>query len=186
MKGSPVRVRASALPFKPFLKPRGLPPGRVASECGKLSRALGRGRGRSAPTSGRATFEWCSTLDRRGRTKRRSACSSVITVLPDGRLRLDEDWALQSKPGAGTSAIEEEPPSPWRGWLEAEAAARHCLSRKADLGSKRNARVVSQPVPDLPRSAGSGHPLRLARFRASGLEATPLPARHRANGVKAH
>jgi hypothetical protein len=39
-------------------------------------------------------------------------CSSVISVLPDGRLRLDEDWTWESKPGAGRSAIEEQPTTP--------------------------------------------------------------------------
>jgi hypothetical protein len=34
-------------------------------------------------------------------------CSSTISVLPDGRLRLAEDWAWESKPGAGTSVAEE-------------------------------------------------------------------------------
>jgi hypothetical protein len=34
-------------------------------------------------------------------------CTSTISVLPDGRLRLDEDWAWESRPGAGTSAVEE-------------------------------------------------------------------------------
>ena len=34
-------------------------------------------------------------------------CSTTISVLPDGRLRLDEAWAWESKPGAGTSAAEE-------------------------------------------------------------------------------
>jgi len=34
-------------------------------------------------------------------------CTTTISVLPDGRLRLDEVWAWESKPGAGTSAIEE-------------------------------------------------------------------------------
>jgi hypothetical protein len=34
-------------------------------------------------------------------------CSTTISVLRDGRLRLDEVWAWESKPGAGTSAAEE-------------------------------------------------------------------------------
>jgi hypothetical protein len=34
-------------------------------------------------------------------------CSSAISVLPDGRVRLDEVWTWESKSGAGTSAIEE-------------------------------------------------------------------------------
>jgi hypothetical protein len=36
-------------------------------------------------------------------------CSTTISVLADGRLRLAEDWAWESKPGAGTSAAEEIP-----------------------------------------------------------------------------
>jgi hypothetical protein len=34
-------------------------------------------------------------------------CSTRISVLQDGRLRLVEDWAWESKPGTGTSAVEE-------------------------------------------------------------------------------
>jgi hypothetical protein len=34
-------------------------------------------------------------------------CSTTISVLPDGRLRLEEVWEWESKPGAGTSAVEE-------------------------------------------------------------------------------
>jgi len=34
-------------------------------------------------------------------------CSTTVSVLPDGRLRMEEDWEWESKPGAGTSAIEE-------------------------------------------------------------------------------
>lgn len=34
-------------------------------------------------------------------------CSTTISTLPDGRLRLDEQWAWETKPGAGTSAVEE-------------------------------------------------------------------------------
>lgn len=34
-------------------------------------------------------------------------CRSTVVVLPDGRLRLDEAWAWESRPGEGTSAVEE-------------------------------------------------------------------------------
>lgn len=34
-------------------------------------------------------------------------CQSTISALSDGRLRLDEEWAWETKPGAGTSAVEE-------------------------------------------------------------------------------
>ena len=34
-------------------------------------------------------------------------CLTTISTLADGRLRLDEKWAWESKPGAGTSATEE-------------------------------------------------------------------------------
>lgn len=34
-------------------------------------------------------------------------CSTTISTLADGRLRLDEEWAWESKPGAGSSASEE-------------------------------------------------------------------------------
>jgi hypothetical protein len=32
-------------------------------------------------------------------------CSTTISTLADGRLRLDEDWAWESKSDAGTSAV---------------------------------------------------------------------------------
>ena len=34
-------------------------------------------------------------------------CSTTISVLPDGRLRLNEAWEWESKPGSGTSTEEE-------------------------------------------------------------------------------
>jgi hypothetical protein len=34
-------------------------------------------------------------------------CRSTILVLPDGRLRLDEKWQWESRPGGGTSVVEE-------------------------------------------------------------------------------
>ena len=34
-------------------------------------------------------------------------CSTTISVLPDGRLRLDEGWTWETRPGAGASAVEE-------------------------------------------------------------------------------
>jgi hypothetical protein len=34
-------------------------------------------------------------------------CSTTISTLRDGRLRLDEVWEWESKPGAGTSSAEE-------------------------------------------------------------------------------
>lgn len=34
-------------------------------------------------------------------------CRSVITLTADGRLRLDETWAWESRPGSGTSAVVE-------------------------------------------------------------------------------
>ncbi|WP_428966800.1 hypothetical protein [Micromonospora fluostatini] len=36
-------------------------------------------------------------------------CVSRVTVLPDGRLRLHETWEWESRPGSGTSVIEELP-----------------------------------------------------------------------------
>lgn len=36
-------------------------------------------------------------------------CSTVVNVLPDGRVRLDETWQWESPPGAGTSVVEELP-----------------------------------------------------------------------------
>ena len=34
-------------------------------------------------------------------------CRSRIVVLDDGRLRLDESWEWESRPGRGTSTLEE-------------------------------------------------------------------------------
>jgi hypothetical protein len=48
-----------------------------------------------------------SQLNTQGKTAN-GHCSTKISVLPDGRVRLDEDWAWESKPGAGTSAVEEQ------------------------------------------------------------------------------
>ena len=35
-------------------------------------------------------------------------CSSTIERLPDGRLRLHETWEWESRPGSGTSTVEEQ------------------------------------------------------------------------------
>ncbi|MCO1598934.1 hypothetical protein M8C17_27655 [Micromonospora sp. RHAY321] len=37
-------------------------------------------------------------------------CVSEVSVLPDGRLRLHESWSWESRPGTGTSVVEELPP----------------------------------------------------------------------------
>ncbi|MEU2389576.1 hypothetical protein [Streptomyces sp. NPDC007369] len=34
-------------------------------------------------------------------------CTSRVTELPDGRLRLDETWTWESQEGSGTSVVEE-------------------------------------------------------------------------------
>lgn len=34
-------------------------------------------------------------------------CVSAVTVLPDGRLRLDETWQWESRTGSGTSTVVE-------------------------------------------------------------------------------
>jgi hypothetical protein len=47
-----------------------------------------------------------SQLNEAGETSN-GRCSSTISTLPDGRLRLEETWEWESKPGAGTSAVEE-------------------------------------------------------------------------------
>jgi DNA-binding MarR family transcriptional regulator len=38
-------------------------------------------------------------------------CVSSLSMLADGRLRLDETWAWESREGSGTSAVEEDEPS---------------------------------------------------------------------------
>ncbi|MEV4416035.1 hypothetical protein [Catellatospora sp. NPDC049609] len=35
-------------------------------------------------------------------------CVSTVSELPDGRLRLDETWQWESRPGSGTSAVIEQ------------------------------------------------------------------------------
>ncbi|WP_030459715.1 hypothetical protein [Kitasatospora sp. NRRL B-11411] len=49
-------------------------------------------------------------LNRAGETSS-GHCTSVLTRLPDGRLRLEENWRWESRPGAGTSAVEEVLPA---------------------------------------------------------------------------
>jgi len=34
-------------------------------------------------------------------------CESIVEVLPDGRVRLHENWTWESRPGSGTSVVEE-------------------------------------------------------------------------------
>ena len=34
-------------------------------------------------------------------------CASLVVELPDGRVRLEESWAWESRPGTGTSVVEE-------------------------------------------------------------------------------
>ncbi|MDI2124537.1 hypothetical protein [Yinghuangia seranimata] len=38
-------------------------------------------------------------------------CRSTLTELPDGRLRMTETWEWESRPGTGTSTVEESPAS---------------------------------------------------------------------------
>jgi hypothetical protein len=47
-----------------------------------------------------------SQVNERGETSS-GRCSTTISALADGTLRLDERWAWESRPGEGTSAVEE-------------------------------------------------------------------------------
>lgn len=47
-----------------------------------------------------------SQLNVKGETSN-GRCATTISSLPDGRIRLDEDWSWESKPGSGISAVEE-------------------------------------------------------------------------------
>lgn len=38
-------------------------------------------------------------------------CTSTIESLSDGRIRLHETWQWESRPGSGTSIVEEVPPA---------------------------------------------------------------------------
>jgi hypothetical protein len=54
-----------------------------------------------------------SQLNEKGETSN-GRCSSQIIVLADGRVRLNEVWSWESRPGDGTSAVEElrdQPPT---------------------------------------------------------------------------
>ena len=39
-------------------------------------------------------------------------CTSVVDVLPDGRVRLHETWTWESREGSGTSTLDELPAAP--------------------------------------------------------------------------
>ena len=47
-----------------------------------------------------------SHLNTNGETSN-GRCTTTVSVLADGRLRLEEDWEWESKAGAGTSVVEE-------------------------------------------------------------------------------
>ncbi|MFJ2743977.1 hypothetical protein ACIO3O_30485 [Streptomyces sp. NPDC087440] len=47
-------------------------------------------------------------------------CQSQVTLLSDGRVRLEESWAWESQDGSGTSVVEEVPGGP-----EAAVTDRH-------------------------------------------------------------
>jgi hypothetical protein len=47
-----------------------------------------------------------SQLNEKGETSN-GRCSTRVSVLRDGRVRLDQDWAWESRPGAGEDAVEE-------------------------------------------------------------------------------
>jgi hypothetical protein len=47
-----------------------------------------------------------SQLNESGETSN-GRCSTTLSVLPDGRIRLSEVWAWESKRGSGTSVAEE-------------------------------------------------------------------------------
>jgi hypothetical protein len=45
-------------------------------------------------------------------------CRSTIEVLADGRVRLHETWRWESRPGEGTSIVEEVPREPYHKILD--------------------------------------------------------------------
>jgi hypothetical protein len=49
-----------------------------------------------------------SQLNQTGETAN-GHCSTTLSLLPDGRLRLDEVWLWESKSGSGISAADEIP-----------------------------------------------------------------------------
>lgn len=72
MKGSPVRVRASALSTKPFLGPASCCRGRAASNCGKLTGSRSRAAGFGHRVAGRQStrsYPRTNHLPREGRCR---------------------------------------------------------------------------------------------------------------------
>ncbi|MER5595740.1 hypothetical protein [Streptomyces sp. NPDC002265] len=41
-------------------------------------------------------------------------CASTVVELPDGRVRLEETWEWESRPGSGTSVVEQPAGQPGR------------------------------------------------------------------------
>jgi hypothetical protein len=53
----------------------------------------------------RLDFRYCQ-VNELGETSN-GHCSTTISTLPGGRLRLSEEWAWESRPGSGTSVEDE-------------------------------------------------------------------------------
>ncbi|MBT3149735.1 hypothetical protein HTV45_02210 [Streptomyces sp. CHD11] len=53
-------------------------------------------------------------LERNGTTSS-GHCVSTVVELPDGRVRLEENWEWESRPGSGTSVVEQPAELPEHG-----------------------------------------------------------------------
>lgn len=77
--------------------------GVVWAEYGGGAVRLGRLVG--TRTEDRLRFRYVH-LDADGRSSS-GRCEARLALLPDGRIRSHEDWCWESRPGAGTSIVEE-------------------------------------------------------------------------------
>jgi hypothetical protein len=66
----------------------------------------------SRTTSGVDTLDFRYVQLKADGTTSSGHCTSVVEVLPDGRLRLHETWSWESREGSGTSTVEELPAHP--------------------------------------------------------------------------
>ncbi|WP_326697068.1 hypothetical protein OG909_06885 [Streptomyces sp. NBC_01754] len=64
-------------------------------------------RGHLVGTREADTLDFRYVQLRRDGTTSSGHCVSTVTELPDGRVRLDERWAWESREGSGTSVVEE-------------------------------------------------------------------------------
>lgn len=64
---------------------------------------------RARTTDGRDRLDFRYVQLKADGTTSSGHCESVVELLPDGRLRLNETWRWESRDGSGTSTVEELP-----------------------------------------------------------------------------